>query len=101
MVMTFTRTDLVDGSSEELTIVEVEKLYYCEALGKSTPFLVLVTQGDHFAGVFDLDGDAVLSNLASWITRTKQIPANVPDDVITQIEEGWATGNFTIVRNAS
>lgn len=88
---TFIRTDL--DSSEHLTIVSLEddSLFWCEELGRETPYLVQVVAGDtadgDFVGIFDLDGDRVEVGGVGWV-----VAEDVPADVVEQIESGWATG---------
>jgi hypothetical protein len=88
--MRFLRTDITDGAEEILTIVETKTPFFCSALERKTHYLVQVTQDDDFAGIFDLDGDAIFQNL-DWA-----IADDIPPDVVEAVEEGWATGNYTV-----
>lgn len=95
--MRFIRTDLMDPDcTEEITLVSSSMHYYSTWLEAESPYIVQVCQGEHFAGLFSLDGDAITSPPASWEVAAD---ADIPAEVVAAIEEGWTTGNYTVERH--
>lgn len=90
--MQFLRTDHTDGAEEILTIVVSPQTFFCSALERETHYLVQVTQDDHYAGIYDLDGDAIFQTL-EW-----EVATEIPPEVIAAVEEGWASGTYTVER---
>ena len=93
--MEFLRTDLNDGAEETLTIVLCAQPYYSEWLETESPYLVQVTQGAHFAGLFGLDGDAIPALPREWVLPAE---TTIPPNVVAAVEDGWASGNYTVER---
>lgn len=91
--MQFVRTDLSDGAEETLTIVESPTHFYSTWLAAESPFIVQVTQGDHFSGLFTLDGDVISVPPPEW-----WIPVAIPAEVTQAVEEGWASALYTVER---
>ena len=93
--MQFVRTDLTDGAEETLTIVVSSDTYFSTWLETDSPYLVQVTQGEHCAGLFDLDGDQLTSPPTAWEVAED---VTLPPAVIAAVEEGWETAMHTVVR---
>lgn len=92
--MQFRRRDMNDGAEELLTIVRLDgEEFWSEALLRETPFAVQVEQGDHFAGLFDLDGEELPDGNREW---AEAVP--VPADVVDAVEDGWASGSYVVER---
>lgn len=92
--MQFLRHDVNDGAEELLTVQADEgEEFWSEALLRETPFAVQVEQGDHFAGLFDLDGEELPGGNREW---AEAVP--VPADVVDAVEDGWSTGSYVVER---
>ena len=94
-MVTFLRTDADDGSEETLTIVESPTMFYSTWLESESPYIVQVTQGDHFLGLFDLDGDAISAPPAVWRVADE---ATLPPEVLEAVEDGWASAGYVVER---
>ena len=94
-MVTFLRTDHSDGAEETLTIVESPTMFYSTWLERESPFIVQVTQGDHFSGIFDLDGDAISSPPAVWRVADD---TTLPPEELEAVEDGWASAGYVVER---
>lgn len=101
----FARSD--NDSFEILSLVQITdghlagKNFTCSDLDDAEyPYLVQITTDDtpdaDFVGLYDLDdldGDKVDVWNCSW-----ELVSEAPEEVIVQIEQGWASGTSHVVR---
>jgi hypothetical protein len=91
-VVRFLREDL-DGSSEVLTVVRLD-----EDADLAIEVCAGPNVGDDFVGIYDLDGEQIpFPGAGSWSVVDG---AELTEQEIADIEEGWATGTTTVTRLA-